>query len=104
MAVSDWQIWVNYLMTRGSILANVLVPRGPVMGCHVAPSYWQWFVIQNFMESVGVEPRTSPMVQHFGRVWATTSPPTLCSLLTICFKIYLKLIYVTDGATVRARA
>jgi hypothetical protein len=41
-----------------SFLANGLVPRGPVMGCHVAPLYW--LVGQNFMESVGIEPRTSP--------------------------------------------
>jgi hypothetical protein len=74
VAVSDWQIWANHLTTRGIILANVLVPRGPVVGYHVAPLYWLWFVNQNFMESVGVEPRTSPMAPCFGSMWATTSP------------------------------
>jgi hypothetical protein len=32
-----WQIWVNHDATRGIILVNGVVPRGPVMGCHVAP-------------------------------------------------------------------
>jgi hypothetical protein len=61
--VLDWQFWVNHLSTRGMVLANYEVPRGPVMGCHVAPLYWllvYWFDYQNFMESVGFEPRTSP--------------------------------------------
>jgi hypothetical protein len=37
VAVLDWQMWSNYDVTRGIILVNGVVPRGPVMGCHVAP-------------------------------------------------------------------
>jgi hypothetical protein len=37
--------WVNVVVTRGSYWANDWVPRGPIMGCHVAPRYWSiWFV------------------------------------------------------------
>jgi hypothetical protein len=57
-----------------SFLVNGMVPRAPVMGCHVAPLYWLLVCYQNFMESMGVEPRTSSMALCFGRVWATTSP------------------------------
>jgi hypothetical protein len=32
--------WVNRNATRGIFLINGKVPRGPVMGCHVAPLYW----------------------------------------------------------------
>jgi hypothetical protein len=49
VAVSYWQIWVNGASTRGIILVNGKVPHGPVMGCHVAPLYWLWFVNQNFV-------------------------------------------------------
>ena len=40
VAVSYWQIWANGVSTRGIIMANGLVPRGPDMGCHVAPCNW----------------------------------------------------------------
>jgi hypothetical protein len=36
----DWQVWSNQNATRGIILVNGKVPRGPVMGCHMAPWYW----------------------------------------------------------------
>jgi hypothetical protein len=39
---------------------------------HMAPLCWLF--VQNIMESVGIEPQTSPKVQCFGSVWATTSP------------------------------
>jgi hypothetical protein len=42
---------------------NGKVPRGPIVGCHVAPLYWllvYWFVNQNFMGPWGSNPRTSP--------------------------------------------
>jgi hypothetical protein len=35
-----WQMWMNSLLTCGIILASGLVPRGPVVGWHVAPCYW----------------------------------------------------------------
>jgi hypothetical protein len=49
VAVSYWQIWANGTSTHGIILVNGMVPRGPVMGCHMAPLYWLWFVNQNFV-------------------------------------------------------
>jgi hypothetical protein len=58
VAFTYWQIWVNHDVTRGIFWINGVVPRGPVMGCHVAPLYW--LLVQNFMESMGFEPRTSP--------------------------------------------
>jgi hypothetical protein len=33
-------IWANQFVTRGILWSNGVVPRGPVMGCHVAPLYW----------------------------------------------------------------
>jgi hypothetical protein len=69
-------------LTIGRIGMQHVASFGQVIGCHVAQSWaatWHpgigcSFVNKNFMESVGVEPQTSPMVMHFGRVWATTSP------------------------------
>jgi hypothetical protein len=37
MAIIYWQMWTNHVETRGIFLSNGLVPRGPGMGCHVAP-------------------------------------------------------------------
>jgi hypothetical protein len=74
VADSDWQMWSNQNATRGIILVNGKVPRGPVMGCHVAPQYWMLVVVLKFNGSVGVKPQTSPLALCFGRVWATTSP------------------------------
>ena len=39
MAESSWLLKVNDLSTHGSFLVNDWVPRGPIMGCHVAPRY-----------------------------------------------------------------
>jgi hypothetical protein len=54
VAIIYWQMWSNYDVTRGIILVNGVVPRGPVMGCHMAPLYW--LLVQNIMDSVGFEP------------------------------------------------
>jgi hypothetical protein len=40
MAKSSWLLKVNDVSTRGSFLVNDWVPRGPIMGCHVAPRNW----------------------------------------------------------------
>jgi hypothetical protein len=40
-----------------------VVPRGPVMGCHVAPLYWLLVCYVKFYGSVGVEPRPPPTVK-----------------------------------------
>jgi hypothetical protein len=35
-----WQTWSNHRLTSITRWANVMVPRGPVMGYHVAPLHW----------------------------------------------------------------
>jgi hypothetical protein len=40
VAESGWLLKVNDVSTRGSFLVNDWVPRGPIMGCHVAPRNW----------------------------------------------------------------
>jgi hypothetical protein len=56
----------NHLLTRGIYLASDWVPRGPIMGCHVAPQVFGFgLLIKIFMESVGFEPRTSPPPNAF---------------------------------------
>jgi hypothetical protein len=67
-------VWTSHRWTRGTYLANVKVPRGPVMGCHVEPIYWFIFIWKK-LESIVVEPMTSGLGgEWFGRVWATNSP------------------------------
>jgi hypothetical protein len=41
MVVDVWQVtWMNQQLTFGIYWLVVEVPRGPVMGCHVAPCGW----------------------------------------------------------------
>jgi hypothetical protein len=55
VSISDWQFWANHLLTRGKVLANDKVPCGPVVGCHVAPRYWYfWLFDQNCIGVRGV--------------------------------------------------
>jgi hypothetical protein len=90
MEIVDWQMWTNPDVTHGIILASSLVPRGPSMGCHMAPCYW--VVCLKVMESMGIKPgpphRAKPL----------QSPPCqraiLCVLLYEWFNIYLSLIIV----------
>jgi hypothetical protein len=49
MVEFDWKEWSNDIMTCGILLVNGKVPCGPIMGCHVAPLYWSWFVNQKFV-------------------------------------------------------
>jgi hypothetical protein len=53
---------------------NGMVPRGPVLGCHMAPFHWLFG--KYFMGSTGVEPVTS---SPGGAFWQgrSTSPPTV---------------------------
>ena len=79
-----------------SFLANGVVPRGPVMGYHMAP--WQWFIGSKFMESVGIEPRTSP----FGNALVVTGLPlahTMVLIYQMCFIIFELYCNVIWGAS-----
>jgi hypothetical protein len=40
MATSGWLLKENDIVTHGVLLVNDWVPRGPIMGCHVAPRNW----------------------------------------------------------------
>jgi hypothetical protein len=40
MAEFGWQLRSNDVSTHGSMFGGDWVPRGPVMGCHVAPQHW----------------------------------------------------------------
>jgi hypothetical protein len=45
MKIIDWQMWMNDIVTRGIILVNRVVPRGPGMG-----ATWHrciWLLVQN---------------------------------------------------------
>jgi hypothetical protein len=37
---SGWLLKVNDIVTHGILLVNDWVPRGPIMGYHVAPRNW----------------------------------------------------------------
>jgi hypothetical protein len=67
--------WANHDVTRGMFWANGMVPRGPIMGCHVAPRYWLvGLVYKNFMGVRGVRPPDLPTVQSLHKSpdqWAT---------------------------------
>jgi hypothetical protein len=77
-----WKLvmWNSIIGRCGRITMQHVAFNGRMVCCHMAQSWvatWHrcnWLLVQNFMESVGIEPQTSPKVQHFGSVWATTSP------------------------------
>jgi hypothetical protein len=39
VSVSGWLTSSNRMSTHGSLLESNWVPRGPIMGCHVAPQF-----------------------------------------------------------------
>jgi hypothetical protein len=43
VTVGSW-MWSNHFLTRGILVANGLVTRGPSKGCHVSPGQWLKFV------------------------------------------------------------
>jgi hypothetical protein len=75
------------------VLENYEVPRGPVMGYHMAP--WHWLFVQNIMESARIEPWTSQPAKSLQS--PTNQRAILCFLLYIRFNIYLNLSYVVVG-------
>jgi hypothetical protein len=40
VAEFDWMLKANDVLTGGVLLVNDWVPRGPIMGCHVATRNW----------------------------------------------------------------
>jgi hypothetical protein len=46
-------------MTSGKVLENVVVPRGPDVGCHVAPDYWFICFVAKIVEFSSFELVTS---------------------------------------------
>jgi hypothetical protein len=51
--------WANQRLTRVRLWLVVKVPRGPVVGCHVAPRDWLLVCCVKFGMASGVEPTTS---------------------------------------------
>jgi len=46
-------------MTSGKVLANIVVPCGPEVGCHVAPNYWFICFVAKIVEFTSFELMTS---------------------------------------------
>jgi hypothetical protein len=70
MAYDDWQAWSNGKSTRGISLVNGKVPRGPIMGCHVAPLYWL-LVLCKIIGVRGVRPPDLPTAYSFHKLRPT---------------------------------
>jgi hypothetical protein len=76
--------WTNGRVTLVNFRTNVVVPRGPGMGSHVAPSQQLCGKFQNVLGSMGFEPMTygqaralvmdKPPTRH---VFACLNKPTL---------------------------
>jgi hypothetical protein len=83
---ADWQAfkladtWTNGFLTRGIFCQMGMVPRGPGMGCHVAPVY----VCKIIMESMGI--RTLDL-HTYAKLLAKAGPqpvPTLVLNIYMC--------------------
>jgi len=88
--INAWHVaftWVNELLTHGSLWASGMVPRGLVLGCHMALIYWS--MVWKSLNSTGVEPVTSdPGGETLGRAGIPTR--SHYDLLTIVWNLYLK--------------
>jgi hypothetical protein len=67
-----------------SFWSNGLVPRGPGMGCHVAPCYWLLFKIY------GVHGDRTPDLPTMEKLWQ--SPP--CQRATHMFLVIYMILYI----------
>jgi hypothetical protein len=61
VAISYWQMWANHWWTRGIFLVKWFGATWPSHGLPRGTLLLVWF-FQNIMESVGIEPQTSPTV------------------------------------------
>jgi hypothetical protein len=66
--------WANQQLTRGMFWLVVKMPRGPVVGCHVAPHNWFVGYIK-FWYVAGGRTRDLPTGESTGRV-RLASPPS----------------------------
>jgi hypothetical protein len=77
VAIVDW-VDVDGRSTRrltcGTLLANEEVPRGPDMGCHVAPSQGRMESVKNVWGSMGFEPKTIHQAKHLKESTNTNVP------------------------------
>jgi hypothetical protein len=58
----------NQSWTRGKVRANEMVPRGPGMGSHVAPSQHFIWKVPKFLGSMGFEPTTTHQAQALSQM------------------------------------
>ena len=87
--------WSNQLTTRGNFLANVMVPRGPVMECHVAPLYW----LLGLFKILYSPPDSNRGPPHRPRALTKSPRPLRHALvLIICVGLFIfELNYVLNG-------
>jgi hypothetical protein len=61
-------------LTCVTLLANEEVPRGPDMGCQVAPNQGRMKSVKNVFGSMGFEPKTSHQAKHLKESTNTNTP------------------------------
>jgi hypothetical protein len=96
MAEFGWQLRANDISTRGIVWSSDWVPRGPIMGCHVAPRYW---LIVLFVKMYWSPWGSAPEPPHCIATSQSSSDQrtTGCALLFIRVILYLNLNYVING-------
>jgi hypothetical protein len=66
VAIVELAVWMNHVETRGIFLSNGLVPRGPGMGCHVAPHF---LVMVVGLKIYGVRGDRTPDLPQGSMLW-----------------------------------
>jgi hypothetical protein len=88
MSTGDWagtvaDTWTIRNLTRGRLILVVEVPRGPFMGCHVAPCGWLVVYVKFYGFTMGRTPDLS------SGQWTGRTGLTACSNGS-SYKIYVK--------------